>query len=47
VLVTRYTDAMPDGPIDAADAPPPRWRPGCAPTRRCRPATCAGPMCSP
>ncbi len=23
VLVTRYTDAMPDGPIDAADAPPP------------------------
>ena len=23
VLVTRYTDAMPEGPIDAADAPPP------------------------
>ena len=23
VLVTRYTDAMPDGPIDAVDAPPP------------------------
>ena len=23
VLVTRYTDAMPDGAIDAADAPPP------------------------
>jgi len=23
VLVTRYTDAMPDGPIDPADAPPP------------------------
>jgi len=23
VLVTRYTDAMPEGPIDASDAPPP------------------------
>ena len=28
MIVTHYTDAMPDGPIDPADAPPPaleRW----------------------
>ena len=40
VLVTRYTDAMPDGAIAEADAPPPAMDALAArPTRRCRPAT--------
>ena len=36
VLVTRYTDAMPEGEIDPPTRRRRRWTPGCAASRRCR-----------
>ena len=47
VLVTRYTDAMPEGPIDPADAPPAAMDAWLRSDPELPGDTCAGATCSP